>query len=135
LAGEVSELRLEGESVRLDPTGTADAAALLAAASEDRSSYGYTLVPATIEEAEAYVANALAERDERWSVPFTVRRRSDGAVLGTSRFLDLAYWPDDGAGASGVAPSVGEVGARDGEGLVPSVGVVIPVEPDDGSTG
>jgi RimJ/RimL family protein N-acetyltransferase len=114
LAGEVSELRLEGESVRLDPMRPADASALLAAASEDRSTYGYTLVPSTIEEADAYVANALVERDERWSVPFTIRRRSDGAVLGTSRFMDLSYWPDDRvgveAGDSGV-PSVGEVGS------------------------
>jgi RimJ/RimL family protein N-acetyltransferase len=121
LAGGVSELRLEGESVRLEPMRTTDAAALLAAASEDRSSYGYTLVPATIEEAEAYVAEAVAARDAGRALPFTVVEQSSGRVVGTSRFLDLETftWPPPWpAGVvrgpsltDAVVPSVGELGS------------------------
>jgi N-acetyltransferase len=89
------ELQLElcGRFARLVPLRREHAAALLEAANEDRSSYGYTPVPSDAEEMAAYVEKALAEADAGRQAPFTiVRPTDDREVLGSVRFMDVAFW-------------------------------------------
>ena len=90
----------------------------MAAANEDRSNYLYTPVPDSLDLMERYVTVALGDEEARWAAPFTVVRRSDQRIVGTTRYLDLDYW------AAGLArpvspvptggsefPRVGEIGA------------------------
>lgn len=106
------QMALVGSTIRLDPMRVEDAAELARAAiSEDRSTFRYTWVPGDLDEMAAYVAAVMAERDQGLSVPFTVRRRRDESVVGSTRFLDLAFWPDDGVRTMAGAPSVVEIGA------------------------
>lgn len=103
----------------LEPLEAAHAAELFPAAAEDRSSYGYTLVPDSLEAMQHYVAQALEDERSGWSLPFAIRWNGDDRVIGTSRFLDLGYW-DGGAqpwppgrpstGGTGV-PTVAEIGS------------------------
>jgi RimJ/RimL family protein N-acetyltransferase len=104
-------LVLAGHVVRLDPLSATDVAELVSAASEDRSHYGLTRVPADLEAMHAYVQLALGEAASGISLPLVVRSSDTGRVIGTTRFLDLAYWraqPEDGCGA---CPSVAEIGS------------------------
>jgi len=109
---------LEGQVVRLDPLEIAHVDGLLVAASEDRSTYDFTLVPPDEPSMHGYVKAALEDERVGWALPFVIRRRSDGRVLGTSRFLDLDYWDSGLAwppgrpslGAPGI-PSVAEIGS------------------------
>ncbi len=102
---------LVGDRVRLTPMARDDAPQLLAAANEDRTTYGFTTVPATEGDARSYVEAALADQAAGVALPFTVRT-SDGRVVGSSRFLDLEYWTPglDVVGTDGV-PTVGEIGS------------------------
>ncbi len=109
---------LQGDVVRLDPLDIADVEALVDAASEDRSAYGFTLVPGEVTSMHDYVTGALDDEASGWSLPFVVRWSADGRVAGSSRFLDLAYWasPTWPPGRSVVAdgpgpPSVAEIGS------------------------
>lgn len=83
---------LEGANVRLEPLAMEHAQALLAAAA-DRTHYQWTVVPRHIESMEAYIGAALelAERGE--AVPFATVRRSDGRVVGSTRFANFEWQP------------------------------------------
>ena len=39
---------------------------------------------------EEYVATALADQERGASLPFVIRRRTDGAVIGSTRYMDIA---------------------------------------------
>lgn len=80
---------LEGRIVRLDPLSEAHVEALAEASAGDRSTYGFTTVPYGLEETRAYVETALADRDAGEGVPFVQIRKSDGRVVGTTRFTHL----------------------------------------------
>ena len=80
---------LTGRHVRLEPLSSAHVPGLVAAAAEDRSSYGWTSVPDGPEEAAEYVRSALAEQDGGRVLPFAVVRTGDDAVVGSTRFLDM----------------------------------------------
>lgn len=112
---------LTGRHVRLEPLGPTHVQDLAAAASEERGSYGYTWVPDGADETRTYVEAALQHAASGRAVPFAVRRLSDGALVGSTRFLDLevfqdpAPWPP-GIGVGGVPsdenpPSVAEIGS------------------------
>lgn len=117
----LSPLVLEGRLVRLEPLEAGHARALADAAAEDRSSYAYTWVPDGPQDAERYVARALAYQATGLALPFVVRRLADGCVIGATRFLDLAVftWPPPwppGVGRGPVPsddlpPSVAEIGS------------------------
>lgn len=85
--------RLEGRLVRLEPLGPAHVPGLVAAAGEDRSPYRYAFVPDGPEAVADYVARAEAGRRDGSMVPFATVRVADGAVVGTSRFAFLEWWP------------------------------------------
>lgn len=88
-----AQLELRGRFVRLIPLRREHAAALLDAATEDRSSYGYTPVPCDEEDMAAYVDRALAEADAGRQVPFTITLPTDDQhVVGSIRFMDVAFW-------------------------------------------
>jgi len=84
---------LEGRHVRLEPLRADHAAALLAAASGARDTYGFTLVPATLAAMEAYVAAALAELAAGRTLPFVTVDRARGRVVGATRLFNIEFWP------------------------------------------
>jgi N-acetyltransferase len=83
---------LAGSSVRLEPVSAEHVVAIAAAGSGDRSTYGYTQVPDGVDEAAAYVDALLDDAVAGRAAPFVQRRRSDGAVVGCTRFMNPA-WP------------------------------------------
>ena len=84
---------LTGQHVALEPISHEHVPGLVAAASVDRRSYGYTNVPdgeaAMLEYVDALRRDAAAET----AVPFAQVRRADGQVVGCTRFLDVRWWP------------------------------------------
>jgi len=84
---------LDGRQVRLEPLQPRHAPGLAAAAAADPSLYRWSPVPQGEEGARSYIEAALAQRDSYTAVPFAVVRAADGAVIGSTRFWDLAWWP------------------------------------------
>jgi N-acetyltransferase len=84
---------LSGEAVRLEPLAVEHAAGLLHAASIDRSSYGYTPVPADLPAMRAYIEWLLNDAQRDLVVPFSQRRMTDGALVGCTRYLNVTWWP------------------------------------------
>jgi RimJ/RimL family protein N-acetyltransferase len=82
---------LAGKHVRLEPLERGHAAALLAAADESRTTYGFTYVPGDLYGMEAFIAIALAERDAGQSLPFVVRDAT-GGIVGSTRFMCIEHW-------------------------------------------
>jgi RimJ/RimL family protein N-acetyltransferase len=94
---------LTGTHVRLEPLDLRHAEALALAATGDRSSYAFTNVPASIDEAVTYI-DAAVERDDQ--LPFATIRLADETVIGSTRFLEISFWHDDDPD-----PSSCEIGA------------------------
>ena len=84
---------LTGTHVQLQPLSTQLAPALVEAATLDRSSFGHTVVPADLHTMEQYVGGLLAEAQRDTTVPFAQVRRSDGAPVGCTRFMNMLWWP------------------------------------------
>lgn len=82
---------LEGCLVRLEPLSASHAKDLAVAAEEDRSSYGFTLVPRA-NEVGAYLA-AQFERAEQGLIPFAQIRLADDRAVGCTAYWDPRYWP------------------------------------------
>jgi N-acetyltransferase len=83
---------LTGESVRLEPLAPRHAAGLVAATADAGDLYRMTTVPTSDTEAAEYIALAEAMRAAGTAAPFAVIRRSDDAVIGSSRLWDLQWW-------------------------------------------
>jgi RimJ/RimL family protein N-acetyltransferase len=113
---------LAGGSVVLRPLTLDHVDALLAAATEDRSTYGLTSVPGDAVAMRRYVDDALADEQIGWALPFVTTRADDGRVVGSTRFLDLDDWRPSRVGGSPVGtpgiPRSAEIGAT---WLAPSV--------------
>ncbi|MEV1239318.1 GNAT family protein [Nonomuraea sp. NPDC050022] len=107
---------LSGRLVRLEPLSLAVIDDLVAAASEDRSTYAFTRVPAGRDEMVSYVEAALAEQAEGRTLPFAVRWLNTDRVVGATRLMHLEYWqgpmpwPPGTRGAVGEVPSVADIG-------------------------
>jgi|EndMetStandDraft_8_1072994.scaffolds.fasta_scaffold378029_1 N-acetyltransferase len=80
---------LHGSLVRLEPLAVRHAPDLARATEEDRSSYGFTLVPRA-GSVEAYLSAQLA-RDGL--TPFAQVRARDGRAVGCTAFWDPRTWP------------------------------------------
>jgi RimJ/RimL family protein N-acetyltransferase len=109
---------LAGDVVTLQPMTVDDVDALVVAANEDRSTYGYTPVPADRESMLAYVRGALGDRETGWALPFVTTLTDDARVVGSTRFLSLDDWgagaarpPGSRPGGAAGTPRVGEIGA------------------------
>jgi RimJ/RimL family protein N-acetyltransferase len=85
---------LEGRHVRLEPLALSHAAALVAAADRDRSSYGFTPVPADVPAMERFIEGLLADAQRDTAVPFVQRRIADESLVGCTRFLNVLWWPN-----------------------------------------
>lgn len=83
---------LAGRYIRLEPLELHHAEALAAAASVDPSFYQWSPVPQTAATAWAYIETALAWRNAGTALPFVTVRAADGAVLGSTRFFEMARW-------------------------------------------
>lgn len=81
---------LERDSIRLEPLGVEHTAGLRAAAADGALwELWYTLVPAP-DETEAWVAEALQGRDEGHRLPWAVRDRATGEIIGSTSYHDIA---------------------------------------------
>jgi N-acetyltransferase len=102
---------LAGGHVRLEPLGYQHAAGLLAASSDGGDLYRWTgyLVPDDEDRVRRFLEIALRARDQRAAVPYAVVRVSDNAVIGSTRFHQLDYWPWQLAGVTGRDPAVPDV--------------------------
>lgn len=83
---------LTGRHVTLTPLALDDVAGLVHAASGDRSTFGWSIVPGTLEEMGVVVRRLLAEREQRTIVPFATRRSDGGEIIGMTRFLTLRWY-------------------------------------------
>lgn len=110
---------LEGRLVRLEPLSVGHVEGLVSAAGTDRSTFCYTRVPDGTADAEQYVSAALSDHAAGRTVPFAVRHRATGTVLGSTRFLDLEVFVPPGTGGygrtgpapdDGRPPTVAEIG-------------------------
>lgn len=84
---------LEGLHVRLEPLAPGHVEPLLAAARGPRDTYGFTLVPGAVADMDRYVAAALADQEAGRAVPFATLDRATGAVVGSTRFFNIEFWP------------------------------------------
>lgn len=78
---------LRGEVVHLQPMSLDHVDGLVAAATEDRATYGFTEVPADHASMTAHVTHLLALHARGSDVPFTTCDARTGRVLGATRFL------------------------------------------------
>ncbi|MCF2533187.1 GNAT family N-acetyltransferase [Yinghuangia sp. KLBMP8922] len=84
-----------GEFVRLERLSQAHVPDLVRAAEEDRTNYGYTLVPRATDVAE-YVETTLGRAQYGWT-PLAQIRVSDGAAVGSTSFLEPRALPGQSA--------------------------------------
>lgn len=84
---------LEGRHVRLEPLGVGHARDLLAAASGPRETYGFTTVPADEPSMVGYIEAALRDQQARRALPFATVAKATGRVVGSTRFLNVEFWP------------------------------------------
>lgn len=92
----IKPFTLTGGFVQLEPIVRDHAPALAAAGSADRSSYGYTAVPHDVASAQAYIDGLLDDAQRDLVVPFAQRRRADHSVVGSTRYMNIVWWPDRG---------------------------------------
>jgi RimJ/RimL family protein N-acetyltransferase len=83
---------LTGTHVQLEQLRVDFAEALATAGNEDRSTYGWTPVPPTVDGMRRYITGLLDDQQARSVVPFAQRRLSDGALVGCTRYLRLEWW-------------------------------------------
>ena len=89
----IAKFGLEGSHVRLEPLETRHIEALTAASAVEPSLYRWSAVPVGEAATRTYVEAAVAAREAGTAVPFAVVRLADGAVIGSTRFFDIEYWP------------------------------------------
>jgi RimJ/RimL family protein N-acetyltransferase len=80
---------LEGYGVRLDPLAPTHAGGLAAAATDGRLwELRYTFVPEP-DQADRYIAAALAGQEAGHMLPWVVRLASSGEIIGSTRYHDI----------------------------------------------
>jgi N-acetyltransferase len=109
---------LTGNDVILEPLTHEHVPGLVAAADGDRSTFTLTMVPTPdVESATSYVDIALSLRGAGTALPFATVRRSDGMVVGSTRFMNIETWawpygrPPDPAEQARTTPHAAEIGA------------------------
>jgi N-acetyltransferase len=91
---DFTAVTLTGRHVRLEPMGPQHVDGLVAAATEDRATYGLTLVPGDRDAMAGYVANLVAMRERGEDVPFVTCDAATGRVVGSTSFLTLRWYFD-----------------------------------------
>src|SRR5215469_17974286 len=90
---KIEPVWLEGQQVRLEPLEWEYAGELVEASAADPSLYQWSLVPVGRAAVEKYIETAIGWRDAGTAVPFVTIRKSDGKVIGSTRFFELERWP------------------------------------------
>ena len=105
-------LVLTGRQVRLEPLSRVHVPGLVAAAAEDPALYQWTPLPLDTEGMTRYVDTAVRWREEGTALPFATVRRSDGRVVGSTRFflIERWDWPAGHASAQRPGPDGCEIG-------------------------
>ncbi len=89
----VQTLVLEGQHVRLEPLATAHVPALAAIAQQaPRERYRLTSVPSDLAMMSHYVADAVELAAAGMALPFAIRERAGGTVVGSTRFFAFELW-------------------------------------------
>jgi RimJ/RimL family protein N-acetyltransferase len=107
---------LEGRQVRLEPMFLEHVDDLLAAATEERSTFALTPIPSDRAAMVTYVEKALAARLQGTQVPFVTRSLDTDRVVGSTRFYDIEYWdwstsvPSPEADRQGPGPDSAHIG-------------------------
>jgi RimJ/RimL family protein N-acetyltransferase len=106
---------LSGRAVRLEPLSLEHVPRLHAAASGDRETFGWTLVPPTEEAMGALVAQLLADAARGACLPFATVALGPGGgaarVVGATRFMSIERWVyPDGRRREDGTPDVVEIG-------------------------
>jgi RimJ/RimL family protein N-acetyltransferase len=83
---------LTGHHVTLTPLSLEDVPELVRAATGDRATFGWSIVPNTTDAMAIVVRRQLVERDQRNGVPFATRRSDTNAIIGMTRFLTLRWY-------------------------------------------
>ena len=100
---------LRGEVVHLEPMSLDHVDGLVAAATEDRATFGFTEVPADHASMTEHVTHLLGLHARGSDVPFTTCDARTGRVLGATRFLWLrSYFGSEG-------PEAVEIDARNAQ--------------------
>ena len=107
----MEELTLEGRRVRLEPLSLRHVDSLVVAASESRTTYGFTQVPATAAAMNTYVQDLLLQQANGEVLSFATFSIDSAAIVGCTRFLTIRSWFDRGV------PDAAEIG---GTWLAPS---------------
>lgn len=82
-------ITLEGNQVLIRPMTLQDKDQLVQAASDGSLwNLWYTSVP-TPDKMESYILTALAEQDEKKSLPFIIIRKKDQKIVGTTRYMNI----------------------------------------------
>ena len=84
---------LVGEVVRLEPLSRGHADDLLVAASEDRSTYGFTGVPSSLDTMLLYIDGLSGDFERGHVVPFAQVSVATGRAVGATRYLTIRYRP------------------------------------------
>lgn len=92
VSGALEPVTLGGVHVRLTPLSLDDADGLAEAASLDRSSYGFTVVPDGIDAMRRYIDGLLAAHRAGEVLPFVQRRPADGRPIGCTRLMEPRWW-------------------------------------------
>jgi RimJ/RimL family protein N-acetyltransferase len=93
MSSELS-VTLSGRHVTLTPLSIDDVPGLVQAASGDRSTFGWSIVPGTIDEANEVVRRLVTEAAQGTAVPFATRRSDTNDIIGMTRFLTLRWFFD-----------------------------------------
>jgi RimJ/RimL family protein N-acetyltransferase len=88
----IEDVILEGRHVRLEPLAARHADALAAAAAGHAELYRWSPVPRNQEDALAYVQTAMSWKEAGTALAFATVRKSDGVVIGSTRFFLVEYW-------------------------------------------
>src|ERR1039458_10059539 len=92
--GSSLSFTLAGRYVTLTPLALEDVPALVHAASGDRSTYGWSIVPDSVDQMEVVVRRQLADRYQLSAVPFVTPRSDTAEIIGMTRFLTLRWFFD-----------------------------------------
>lgn len=90
---KLEPVTLEGKLVRLEALSFDHVPALLEAANLERETYGLTLVPDSLSGMSAYVQTALDGLSKNAMLPFTTLDARTNRVVGSTRFLNIEFWP------------------------------------------
>ena len=99
------DVALTGSLVILEPLALDHVTGLVEAATEDRSRFTFTRVPADVAGMSTHVQALLAEQRTGTTVPLVLLDPRSGRVLGMTRYLELDYWSES------PTPSVAEIGS------------------------